>query len=285
MSDSDNIIQFPGKAKLVSVKTDKAYVAAEKVTVSRKKEPPKRTDVKTPLTNEHRKELIELVNSWVATSNLAKKPISYPKAYSLIYQDALRGEVNGINQIEESEFEICRKYIQQRIRILETVGNQRVMRRKLDWRRTRISAIHARLSELIKQGKVTEQRRKEYQLDRYEKESVADFSDDELEDYRIYLMQKNPKFTIPLEKIKAIQQDRENALRVLIGVMEANAKAKGQIFTPQRLNCPKSDMMEMLKQREPALFSGMSEDQFNKFWTKQSVCKLKPGKPLGSGKQ
>lgn len=89
----------------------------------------------------------------------------------------------------------------------------------------------------------------------------------------------------PTEQANTIQQDRENALRALVEVMEANAKAKGQIFNPMRLACSKLDMLEMLKQREPKLFSGMSEEQFNKFWIKQQVCKLKPGKPLGSGSQ
>lgn len=281
MSKPDNVFPFPGKAKLISVKTDKAYIAAEKVTVSRKKEPPKRTDVKTPLTKEHREELRKLVNDWVTTSNLAKKPLDYGKAYTKLYADGLNGEVNGIDQIEESEFEQCRRYIQQRIKILETVGDGRVIRRKSEWRRDRIGKIHV----VCKTLGVSDETRKAYQLARYGKDSLADFTNDDLEDFYGYVIRGTPKFTTPRVQVQSIQQDRENALRVLIGVMEANAKAKGQIFNPQRLPYSKRDMLDLLKQREPALFARMSEDPFNKFWSKQSVCKLKPGKPLGGGMQ
>lgn len=281
MRNSDNIIPFPVKTKITSVKAEKAYVVATNVTVSRKKETPKRTDVKNPLSQEHRKKLRDLVTDWVTTSNLAKKPLVYGKAYSRIYQEALQGEVNGIDQIEESEFEACKRYIHQRIKILETVGNSRVIRCKSEWRNHRIGKIHA----ICKILGVSDKTRKAYQLWRYRKDSLADFTDDALDHFYGYCIRGTPKFTIPPVQATTLQQDRENALRVMVGVMEANAKAKGQTFNPQRLNFSKLDMFEMLKQREPALFGGMTEEPFNKFWSKQSVCKLKPGKPLGSGTQ
>lgn len=286
MNDSDNIIKFPGKAKLISVKTDKAYVAAEKVTVSRKKEPPNRTDVKTPLTNEHREELRNLVNDWVTTSNLAKKPLNHAKAYTKLYADGLNGEVNGIEQIEESEFEQCRRYLQQRIKILETVGDSRVIRRKSEWRRDRIGKIHS----ICKTLGVSDETRKAYQLARYGKDSLADFTDDELEDFYRYVIHGTPKFKMPRAQAKTIQQDRENALRVLIGVLEANAKEKEQIFNPFKLTITKDEMRELLIRRNRDLFIGddgneISIDQFNDFWKAQKICKCKSGRRLGSGTQ
>lgn len=279
--DTDNIIQFSDKAKTTFVKTDKAYVKAEKVTVSTPKQPPKRTDVKNPLTKEHRKEIRDLITEWVTTSNLAKKPIDHKKAYSLLYNDGLENEVNGIEQIEESEFEQCKHYIKQRIMTLESVGAGRVMRRKSDWQTKRIKAIHARCGELG----ISEEQRKAYQLARFGKNSLVDFTDDELSEFYSYVMNGNPKFIMPKEQAKSIQQDRENALRVLLGFLEAKAKAQRQAFNPQRLNLTKPDIHKLLEQQNPDLFCNMSEEQFSKFWSKQQVCKLKPGRQLGTGLQ
>lgn len=285
MGDSDNSKKFTVQSKTAFIKSDKTYIRSNRVNVVKEKDPPKRTEVTTPLTKEHRYELRELVNDWVTTSNLAKKPLDYGKAYVKLYADGLHGEVNGIEQIEDSEFEQCRTYIRQRIMILEAVGNQRVIRRKSDWRKTRISTIHARISELIKQGNVTEERRKEYQSYRYGHESVADFSDDDLEDYRSYLMSKNPKFTTPREKTQSIQQIRENALRVLMGVLEANTNPEDGCFNPKKLTISKPDMLKLLENRHPDLFGGMSIDEFNNFWKKQQILKCKVGTKLGSGAQ
>ena len=80
MSDSDNITNFPGNPKPTFIKTPKAYIKSGRTTVVNEKTPPKRTDVKTKLTKEHRQELRELINDWVTTSNLAKKPLDYGKA-------------------------------------------------------------------------------------------------------------------------------------------------------------------------------------------------------------
>ena len=285
MSNSEKIIPFPNHPNTVFVKSEKTYVRSKKTEVINEKEPPKRTDVKNPLTKEHRKELRELINDWVTTSNLAKKPLDYGKAYTKLYSDGLQGEVNGIEQIEESEFEHCRKYIKERIRILETIGNQRIIRRKSDWRNDRIKAIHARCKELG----VSDEARKAYQLERFGKASLADLTDDELQEMYNYVMMGTPKFTSSRAQVKNIQQARENALRVLVGFLEADYKSKNKSFDPGKLAVPKRKMFELLKQREPDLFRGengdMSDDEFNKFWSKQQLCKLKSGKPLGSGSQ
>ena len=281
MSDSDNSTPFPRQSKTAFVKTEKAYVRTKEAKVVKEKDPPRRTDIKIPLTKEQRKYLNDLMTELVTTSNLAKKPISYQKAWTLLYDNGLDGAVNHIEQIEQNEFEQCISYIQQRIRALESTGNKRVIRRKSDYRNSRISAMHARCKELC----VPDEIRKDYQLSRFKKRSMKDFTDDELDEYYNYVMHGTPKFTLPRTQTQSIQQDRENALRVHVGFMEANAKDKGQIFNPHRLNYSKLDMFETLKQRDKTLFGDMSEEQFNKFWSKQQICKLKPGKPLGSGQQ
>ena len=135
MSSTDGLTpNDSGSNKRFFVKADKTYVKSNHTTVVTPKPPPKRTEVKNPLTREQREELRYLVvNKWVTTRNLAKKPLHPGKAWTLLYEDGLQGAVNGIEQIEQDELKDCRFYIQQRIKILESVGSQRVMRRKLNW--------------------------------------------------------------------------------------------------------------------------------------------------------
>lgn len=283
MSKSDNIIQFPSHAKTGFVKADKIFAQTKELKIVKEKQQPKREAVKSPLIKEHREELKALVTDWVTTSNLAKKPLNYGKAYIKLYAEGLNGEVNGIEQIEESEFELCRRYLQQRIKILETVGDSRVIRKKSEWRRDRIGKIHS----ICKKLDISDETRKAYQLERYGKESLADFTDDDLADFYGYVRHGTPKFTMPRAQSNTLQQDRENALRVYIGVLEENAKAgEGSgYFNRQYLPFTRNMIFDALIDREPLLFKRMSEDQFYKFWSKQRVCKLKPGRTLGSGKE
>lgn len=276
MSKSDNIIHFPLNAKTVFTKSEKAYVRTNELKVSVSKQPPKRTEVKSPLTKEQSSKLNYWINEWVTTSNLAKKSITYSKAWTLLYADGLDGEVNGIKQIEQSEFQQCVSYIQQRIRILETVGNKRVMRRKTDHRGSRIKGIHARCKELG----VSDEARKAYQLHRFKKGSMKDFTDDELEEYYGYIMHGTPKFFIPKKAVKSVQQDRETVLLVLLGILEGGAIAKGQQFNRMALSQSKGEMLAMLEQRDPALFN-LSLDQFGKFWDEQKHCKCRKGAKPG----
>ncbi len=276
MSESDNIIKFQLNAKMAFVKSEKTYVRSKEVNVVKEKELPKRIKVENPLTKQHREELNYWINEWVTTSNLAKKPIAYGKAYNKLYADGLDGEVNGIGQIEQSEFQQCVSFIQQRIRVLETVGNKRVMRRKADYRSSRITAIHTRCKELG----VSDETRKAYQLYRFKKGSMKDFTDDELEEYYGYVMRGTPRFFIPKKAAPSVQKDRESALLILLGILEGEAISKGRQFNRQALSYRKEEMLNLLEQREPDLFD-ISLDTFNEFWDMQKHCKARSGRKPG----
>jgi hypothetical protein len=236
-----------------------------------------RTEIKTPLTKEQRKYLNDLMTELVTTSNLAKKPIAYEKAWISLYDNGLDGAVNGIGQIEQSELEQCVSYIQQRIRALETIGNKRVMRRKSGYRNSRIAAIHSRTKELG----ISDKQRKDYQLHRFNKCSTKDFTDDEIEDYYNYVMRGNPKFNIPKKATQSIQQIREKSLAGLLDDLEAKAFINGQQFYRMKLTHSKEEIFAMLKQRDPALFEDL-DGQFDDFWKNQKLCARisgrKPGK-------
>lgn len=88
-----------------------------------RKKIPKRTTVNNPLTEEHRDELNYLVRDWVNKSKQAKHQryhIDFPQAWSNLYSFCLKNEVNGIEQIEESEYLQCKSYLNERIRIGES---------------------------------------------------------------------------------------------------------------------------------------------------------------------
>lgn len=276
-SKPDNIIQFPLKAKTIFTKAEKAYVITEKATILNKKQPPKRTKVENPLTKQQKNQLNYLVkNKWVSTSNLAERPINYGRAWNLLYEHGLDGAVNGIEQIEQSEFQQCVSFIQQRIRILETVGNKRVMRRKFDYRDSRIAGIHARCNELG----ISDEIRRDYQLYRFKKRSMKDFTDDELEEYYEYVMHGTPKFFIPKKVAQPIQKDRENTLLILLDVLEREAIAKGQQFNRLALSYGKEEFFAMLQQLEPALFN-IEIETFEEFWKEQKHCRCRKGPKPG----
>lgn len=284
MSDSDNIIPFPGNPKIAPkiIKKQIATIGVQRVIKPPKKK--KRKNVECELTEEHLTELNYLIRLWVETSKKAinrRDHIDYGGAKTLLWRYGLDNKINGMDQIEDSEFDQAKAYLNQKIKIAERKIPKHKAFGDSQWRNKTLGAIHARCNNLG----VSDETRKAYQLARFGKDSLAHFTDDQLEEMYNYVMIGTPKFTIPRGQAKSLQNERENALRVLIGVLEANAKAKGQYFEPMKLPLSKADMLGLLKQREPALFGLMSEEPFNKFWSKQQVCKLKSGKPLGSGSQ
>lgn len=70
-----------------------------------------------------------------------------------------------------------------------------------------------------------------------------------------------------------VQQEREKVLTMLLD--ELNAKNNGQLNL-QALTYSKEDMRLILIDKS-SLFDGLSNSQFNKFWTAQKLCKLMRG--------
>lgn len=273
----------PQNEKPVFVKTRKAYVKTSKLSVTKAKEPPIRTDVKEPLTDEHRKEIRELITEWVHTSLLSKKTLTHGTAYSRLYEYGLEGKVNGIEQIEESEFETCRAFIRQRICIVEAGDYDGLTRRKSDWATRRITAIQS----ACRTNGISDEKRKAYMQWRWGVDSLLLMSDDQLEECRRYAVSKPPpKWNITKVEILGMQQLREKAFARWLDDREAEAKARGEDFDRQniRIKGGKMAAIDELARDNKALFiddDGMPMDMesFSKFLTKAKMGGFGGGRP------
>lgn len=130
------------------------------------------------MTEEHRIELDYLVKEWVEItqkSRSKKDHIPFGRAYSLLFQYGLDGKVNAMDQIEDSEFNQAKDYLKQKI----AIARNKVPKEKdcnSEYRNIQYAKIHA----LCKSLSISDETRKEYQLKRFGKESLKDFTDDEL---------------------------------------------------------------------------------------------------------
>ena len=273
---------------VISLKTGKPFVADKVIkkqtatirqqtaTIGMQKaiKPPKiakRKEVNNPLTEEHRDEINYLIRLWVDTTKQAKSKryhIEYWQANMNLWTYGLNNEVNGIEQIEESEYEKCRKYLNQKIRV---AVSRLPKGKELDVpeiRHRTIGAIHARCKQLG----ITDEVRKAYQLYHYGKESLSDpdFSMDELQQFYRKLLGPNPKLTI---KKKTTQQQREAVLQRLLGRIEGEATSSGKEINLSCLDYSRNEIEKLLNEMEPDLFRA----GFDGFWSKQKLCHLKHG--------
>ncbi len=242
------------------------------------KSPPKRTEIKNPLTPEHRKQIKDTIDELVRISNvIAKKSINHAAAYTKLYEQGLQGEVNHISQIEEEEFEQCLSYLKQQIRILESYDKHGVIRGVTsEWRNNRIKAIHARCKEL----KVADERRKNYMAERFKKDSLIGFTDDEIDEFYRYVMSRNPKFECSSKMIEDKFSQRQTVVARLSGMFEAEAKAKGKVFNPMKLPFEFQYVLERLNELDSKLFD-FGDSTIKGFWAKQKILKCGPGKKSG----
>lgn len=240
---------------------------------ARQKKEPKRKEVNNPITPKHRKQIAEMIDEWVRISNvIAKKSITPPAARNKLYAQGLQGKVNSIEQVEDEEFGQCVSYIKQQIRIVESYDKRGVIRGLTsEWRNDRIKAIHAKCKSLG----VSDEKRKAYMMDRFGKNSLLDLTDDELSEFYTYVM-SNPTFSYSRAKVQTAYHKKEIALIEFIGVLEAEATAKGESFDKMQLVISKSDILKRLAKRAPREFS-ITETTFNTFWAKQQICSCKSG--------
>lgn len=263
-----------------NISARRATMTAGVVNVRKQPAPPKRTSLICPLNTEQRTELKDLINEWVSTRNLMKRPLTHGRAFTLLYTEHLHGQVAHLNEIEASEFAGCRNWINQQTRIAESY-NPKQARRNPNHTNTLLTRIHARCRNLGISNEV----RKQYQLDRWGKESLTEFSDSELEELRQYVQQDHPSFQYK-EKIHHRDQElREKALAALIDELEAQAHHDKQPFDRDRLPYTKPDIRALLQQRDRSLFS-ISETTFKDFWKKRrkGICGLKAGRRAASNK-
>lgn len=268
--------------KTAFVKTEKAYVKAEKVIVTVPKEPPRRTDIKNPLTVEQKDALKELLTEWITTSNLAKKPINFGTAWKKLFEQGLSGAVSALAQIEQDEFDTCLRYIKQQIMIIESTSKTGLTRYKSDWRKKHIGKIQANCK---KQG-ITDEKRKAFMLARWDKNSLTLLTDDELRECYQYAHGKNPSWTPPQRELLGTQQQREKSLGLLLDELEAQAKAVNSVFDRNNITLGKGMVLSMLSQRDRTLFcdnegNPIAETTFNRFLTNAKMCKFKAGRKIG----
>lgn len=261
------------------VKSKKAYVKTEKLTVHKTKEPPRRTTVENPLTTEQKGIIKTLINDWITTSNLAKKSLVYGSAFKRLYEDGLQGAVNGIEQIEQSEFDQCCFYIKQRIMMLENSDKSGVTRQKDDWRKKRVIAIQTKR----RKAGVSDDKFRSYIEARWNVESIISLDDDELEQcYRYAMQPKGATWEPPKEVIPNIQVMRERALEIWL----SNQEQETPFFNRQDIFIPggKKSAELALYEQDRTLFGDsrgrmLGEDALKGFWRLQTLCRFRPGRP------
>ena len=190
-----------------------------------------------------------------------------------LYDDGLLGAVNGIEQIEQTEFEQCLKFINQRIMITQS-GSKGAIRELSDWRKKRIGIIQG---ECKKKGISTEIR-KAFMLDKWGKDSLTELTDDELHDFYSLVKRKNFNWKVPMFEIQGTQEQREKSLNLLLAELEE----KGD-FDRNNITIRKPDFLAMLVQRDRTLWTDndknpIAETTFNRFLTKAKLCKFKAGR-------
>lgn len=267
-----NVIHINSKG--VAVTTKRATVTAGVVNVVKAGATPKRQHVQCPLTAEHRKALSDLITDWVSTRNLCRRPLTHGGAWSQLYARHLQGAVASINEIEEEEFEGSRSWLLQQIRMTEK-SNPQQARRKPGYSTTRVTTIQTRCRILG----ITEQVRKQYQLDRWGKESLTEFSDAELDEFVTYVRQTSPSFQHKELTNPRDTELRELALVRLLDRMEQEAKAQGKPFDRHALRCTKEELHAWLREQDPQLFS-IAPGTFEDFWKKKrkGLCRVNSGR-------
>lgn len=276
------------EAGTVFVKAKKAFAKTETLTVVKSKEPPRRTEVKEPLTKEQREEIRKLVTEWVTTSNLVGKPLknSFGTAYSRLYEECLNAEVNALTQIEQGEFEQCYAYLKQRIRATESNDSNGIIQRKSNFRTERIRTIQTKCGQ---QG-VSDDKRRAYMQFRWGNDSLTLLSDDELEEcYRYAVSSPPPTWNIPKVEIPGMQALREKAFSRWLDEKEAEARARGEDFNRQDIQIKggKQAAIADLAKRDRTLFADddgqpIDDGAFNKFLTKAKLGKFHAGRPRRS---
>ncbi|WP_295583912.1 hypothetical protein [uncultured Lamprocystis sp.] len=80
-------------------------------------------------------------------------------------------------------------------------------------------------------------------------------------------------------KDRRLQDTQDEALNVLVNSLEQEAIEKGQCFDRNALRYSKEDLLKMLKDRNPRLFSG-SLGTFQTFWSKRrkGICSVISGR-------
>ena len=256
------------------VKTPRANVTAGVLKVTPAKEPARRTHVEQPLTKEQRSEIKSLINDWVSTSNLVRRPITHGAAYGKLYDQHLNGEVNQIGQVEQREFGGCVAWLKQQIIICEEYDRPRT--RNKPGRDTRmIGTIQARCKELG----VSDEKRKQYQIDRWGHDSLTKFSTRELEEFQSYVRQDRPTFEFA-ERINPRDQElRERALAQWLDDKEAEARANGEPFNRQALRQTRAEILAELMARDRQLFT-IAQGTFERFWKDKpaGMCRAKTGR-------
>lgn len=195
-------------AHRANVKSRQTTVVSEVTKVVRRSAPPKRLNVEHPLSKEQRGELNALIKDWIDTRDRMRHPLAYGKAWQALYNDCLLGKVAHLNEVEDSEFTACKRWIQEQIRIAES-GNPTLARKAPDYMLRNQKYIHARCGALG----WTESERHQYCLDRFGVESLNGLSHSQTEQFKQHMAGDNPSRTFKKRANATEHELRVKALR------------------------------------------------------------------------
>ncbi|MDD5272596.1 MAG: hypothetical protein PHU14_07750 [Methylovulum sp.] len=253
---------------------------APKVTVKNHRPAVKPLPREDAITPGHKADLKVLVDELAELLKI-KQPNKnhYPFVRQRLNEQAKSAGKNGVTSIHEfpdCDFERAESYLKQWLGALKkdpTIRDQ-----SPSWRPNTIGAIHARCKELG----IDDDTRKAYQKNRFGKESLSDFDNDELGKMYAYVSRDNATFDVKHiknpTKAVTVQHDREKVLAMLLG--ELNARNNGELNL-EALPFSKEDMRRFLVDKN-SLFDGLSDSQFGKFWTAQKLCKVRRGSKMKS---
>lgn len=272
-----------GNVKAVGVENNHYHAPAKKY--------PKLPPMDNRITAGHRAELHALVDDLVALQHIIEPSKALDKLYKLAWvraksQAQSEGDC-GVRKIEyfpDCDFEIAKHYLQLRIRILK--NHESTWTENKSWRKERLDAIHARCENM----QIGNDQRKAYQLARFGKESLRDFTNQELQQMFVYTFGRNPSFNPSfirnecgdfeaetIVKPDDKQSQRERVLSESLTELQANDPT----INVKSLRFSKAEIRAMLERKDPDLFpKEMSASTFDSFWNRQNLCSLQRGKKI-----
>lgn len=267
-----------GNVKAVGVENNHYHAPAKNY--------PKPPPMDNRITAGHRAELHALVDDLVALQHIIEPSKTLDKLYKLAWvraksQAQSEGDC-GVRKIEyfpDCDFEIAKHYLQLRIRILK--NHESIWTENKSWRKERLEAIHARCENM----RISNEQRKIYQLARFGKESLRDFTNEELQKMFVYTFSENPSFNPDFIRKKSNesidnhehetetkQSKRERILSEWLKKLQAN------VPTIDINNLPYTQEKVLKELRAKSALFNLAPTSFAAFWKAQKLCKLKAPK-------
>lgn len=268
-----------GNVKAVGVENNHYHAPAKNY--------PKLPPMDNRITVGHRAELHALVDDLVALQHMIEPSKTLDKLYKLAWvraksQAQSEGDC-GVRKIEyfpDCDFEIAKHYLQLRIRILK--NHESTWTENKSWRKERLEAIHARCENM----QISNDQRKAYQLARFGKESLRDFTNQELQQMFVYTFGRNPSFNPAFirnecgdfeAETSVKPDDKQSQRECVLSESLTELQANDPTIDINNLPYTQRKMREILQAKNFDLFN-LAVSSFTKFWSRQKLCILNPPK-------